>query len=284
MPENSPFPPGSRLIAYLRDSGGPRQELSVQRQRAEVERWCKEHSYRLERVFADEARTGTTTVGREDMFNLLAWLEREDARVDGVVVWEYERWSRDYNDAQFLIAGIRRTGVKFHSITNPLPEGAAGQIIEAFYLANAQQESEKLSRRIRSGLYNVIRRYGVYPHSRPPLGYRKTPANDLPARRDGSPRIGYRLEPDPDKAPLVKKAFELAAQGYTLREINEATGLVTFYYNLGKLLRNRLYAGILDYGQITVEGFCEPVISPELFDQVQPVSYTHLTLPTKRIV
>jgi hypothetical protein len=36
MNTSNPFPPGSRIVAYLRDSGEERQELSTGQQEAEI--------------------------------------------------------------------------------------------------------------------------------------------------------------------------------------------------------------------------------------------------------
>jgi hypothetical protein len=46
MPE-TPFPPSSRLAAYLRDSGGRDQEMSVPQQEQAVGEWCKVNGYVL---------------------------------------------------------------------------------------------------------------------------------------------------------------------------------------------------------------------------------------------
>jgi hypothetical protein len=37
---NAPFPPGSLIAAYLRDSGGEEQDLSVLEQENEIRKWC----------------------------------------------------------------------------------------------------------------------------------------------------------------------------------------------------------------------------------------------------
>jgi hypothetical protein len=37
-----PFPAGKRLVAYLRDSGGERQELSIPQQEEKLAAWCRD--------------------------------------------------------------------------------------------------------------------------------------------------------------------------------------------------------------------------------------------------
>lgn len=41
MNTSQPFPPGSCIVAYLRDSGGERQELSTGQQEAEIRAWWR---------------------------------------------------------------------------------------------------------------------------------------------------------------------------------------------------------------------------------------------------
>jgi len=60
---------GSTVWVYLRDSGGLAQELSVKQEQDEVERFSARYGLIIRHIFADVARTGTTTVGR-DAFNV----------------------------------------------------------------------------------------------------------------------------------------------------------------------------------------------------------------------
>jgi DNA invertase Pin-like site-specific DNA recombinase len=48
--------------AYLRDSGGEEQELSIEQQEKEIRAWCLEKGYILTAIFKDEARPGSSTV------------------------------------------------------------------------------------------------------------------------------------------------------------------------------------------------------------------------------
>ena len=68
MSDYMPPPPelslGSTVWVYLRDSGGSAQELSVKQQQDEVERFAAQYGLIIRHIFADVARTRTTTVGR----------------------------------------------------------------------------------------------------------------------------------------------------------------------------------------------------------------------------
>ena len=106
-----------------------------------------------------------------------------------------------------------------------------------------------------------------------PLGY-------LNASRS----IGKSLIQDPERAPLVRRAFEEYATGrYTKEQLLKQTsawgltdrrGRPLSSQAIGMLLRNRLYAGIVDvpdYGVRAKRGDLEPPISEDLFYRVQAV-------------
>lgn len=71
MANRSPFTRGAKVTAYLRDSGGTKQEASVERQEKEARAWCEEHGVTLTQLFRDEARTGRTDKRRDALAELM---------------------------------------------------------------------------------------------------------------------------------------------------------------------------------------------------------------------
>lgn len=80
-----PFEPGSRIWAYCRDSGGDDQQDSVASQRRAIEEYCDEHHLVLVQVFSDEAKPGTTTVGREGLADLQYFSRQQPRPVEGII-------------------------------------------------------------------------------------------------------------------------------------------------------------------------------------------------------
>ena len=125
---------------------------------------------------------------------------------------------------------------------------------------DAEAFSRKLSRRVGEGYAAKRRRLGVPGGNRPPLGYRRE--RDDP----GSPRSPQRLVIDPDKAPVVLRAFEMSASGLTDREI--ATDLGLKLTHLREILKNPVYVGTLRTGE-TSGG--PALVSRELWDKAAVV-------------
>jgi hypothetical protein len=106
-----------------------------------------------------------------------------------------------------------------------------------------------------------------------PIGYLNAPR-----------AMGKSLMPDPERAPLVRRAFEEYATGrFTKQQLlkhSRAWGLTSrrgcplTSQAIGVLLRNQLYAGIVDvteYGARGKRGDFEPLISEDLFYRVPAV-------------
>lgn len=92
-------------------------------------------------------------------------------------------------------------------------------------------------------------------------------------RRDGTPHAIHQIEPDPVTAPLVQKAFAMRAGGASIGEIHAALRL-PFKNRTGysRMLVNRIYIGVYDYGGNAYPHYCEPLIDPDTWRAVQAIS------------
>ena len=125
---------------------------------------------------------------------------------------------------------------------------------------DAEAFSRKLSRRVSEGYAAKRRRLGVPGGNRPPFGY-------LRVRDDpGNPRSPQRLVIDPDRAPVVRKAFDLSASGLTDREVAVALGLKLTH--MREILKNPAYIGQLRTGEPSGG---PALITPDLWDKVAVV-------------
>ena len=269
------FPPGTKFVAYLRASPGVKQDLSVERQEAVIRQWCGEQGCQLTRIFADDNRSGGSTAGRVQFDAMIKYLEGE-AEETGVVCWELTRLSRDYDDSQYFIARIRRAGYVVHSLSDHIPPGSIGKVVEGLYIWASEEERNKLRARIASGHRHMAIHYHAYnaggrPQSRAPTGY-QIEKFKIGERRDGEPRYIRRLVPDPVEAPLVRQMFQMRAEGRSAREIHYQVHLFKYFQGYTSLLRNPLYIGKLRYKGEIIENFCEPLVDEDLFHVVQEVN------------
>jgi len=267
MPSGSPFPPSARVVAYCRDSGGRDQDLSIPQQEERIGEWCRLHSLALVRVFKDAARSGTSTAGRDAFLEMFSYLTR-GADIQGVIFWEYARFSRHYDDTMYYLADLRRQGYAVYSLSDQVPEGLEGRLMEGIIAWKNARYSADLSRNIRRGLAYVVTAFHGWPWPQPPYGFRKV-YTEHGTKRDGSPRLVAHLEPDPEKLPILRRIFELRAAGWSIKEIRQAVPVFSSLTSYTDLLSDLIYTGTYAHAGLHVENYIPAVIDPPTFDRVQ---------------
>jgi len=282
------FPVGSRVVAYLRDSGGRDQNLSVPQQEKAVGEWCRTNGFILSRIYRDEARSGTRIKGRDAFLEMVDYLGNKVPE-KGVIFWELSRLSRDYNDCQYYLADLRRQGYIVHSLTDNIPPGLDGQMLESMKIWMNAKYIEDLKKNIRRGLRYITEEHhaklGVIP-----MGYKGEPKQIGKRRglKDNNeiPHIIKILVPDPDTAPLVRKAFGMRARGSTFLEIDKELHLFKVLWSYSYMLKNPIYIGIKNLGDEIIENYCEPIVDKQLFDAVQVINkqrMSHLGINHPRV-
>ncbi len=131
----------------------------------------------------------------------------------------------------------------------------------------ARKYSSEISARAKIGM-NAKVESGGYCHVAP-VGY----LNNV---------ITHRIEPDPEKAPFVKKAFEMLASGhYSMNMICDTLYEQGFRSKRGQKMRrgriqdmfkNPVYYGAIRWHGKIYPGDHTPIISKELFDKVQEIT------------
>jgi hypothetical protein len=94
--------------------------------------------------------------------------------------------------------------------------------------------------------------------------------------REGKPSV---LAIDPDKAPIVIRAYQLAATGSTDWEVAAQTGLAKTH--VSEVLTNPIYAGRLRTGEPAA---IAPIVDPALWSTVQTLRERRRTRTPGRIV
>jgi site-specific DNA recombinase len=95
-------------------------------------------------------------------------------------------------------------------------------------------------------------------------------------------RATHRIEPDPDRSPLITELFQLYASGaYSLKSLlarahaigltHPRTGRRLFKSELHRLMQNPIYYGDFNWDGKQYAGSHQPLITRDLFDQAQAV-------------
>lgn len=275
---NSPFQPGDKVVAYCRYSGGEEQGLkntSTEEQEAAIRRFCEQNRLDLVKVYADPFVSGRSTKGRDHYLEMMSDLlhdKKKTKDITTIITWDWERLHRNVDQAMYDASRLRMAGYKIYSIQQPVVDsGPFARVIEAMYMASAQNQSDMISADVRRALQNNFQKYKVIPRSCIGDGWVAVPV-DMGFFSDGKPRTGYRAVPDPDLAPRIKQAIEQRLKGATLDEMRIIIGGVfngkPREYIRRLMLRPLLY-GQMTYGGTTMNDYCEPIIDKETFDKLQ---------------
>jgi hypothetical protein len=192
-------------------------------------------------------------------------------RVHFVIVFNLTRFARDKYDHFALRPYPQSLGISLRSATEPIDDTSTGKLMEGVLAAFAQFDNDVRSDRTRAGMRAAIE-LGRWVFLAP-LGYINAPR-----------AIGKSLMPDPERAPIVRRIFDEYATGRFTKQqmLQQATawgltnrrGRPLGSQAIGMLLRNPLYAGIVDvpeYGVRAKRGDFEPLVPEELFSRAQAI-------------
>ncbi len=195
-------------------------------------------------------------------------LERIEAgEADGILAWHPDRLARNSVDGGRIIflldTGMIKT-LKFPTVR--FESDPQGKFMLNIMFGQSKYYVDSLSENTKRGLREKVRR-GEYPGPAP-IGY----INDYRTKR---------VFVDRERAPIVKDAFERYATGNetyeTLRvffgkhNIHSRTGKLLGNTTISHLLTNPMFYGHFRYRGEVYEGKHEPIITKQLFDDVQAV-------------
>jgi DNA invertase Pin-like site-specific DNA recombinase len=98
---------------------------------------CVDHitkqGWSLGEVFVDRAKSGTTTYRREEFKRMVALAKAKDRPFDVVVAWSTSRFGRNMDECAVNKAFLRKNDIEVQFVSQPLPEGHVGKLIEKIF-------------------------------------------------------------------------------------------------------------------------------------------------------
>ena len=257
-------------VIYVRVSTKEQTEnLSLPTQLRACEEYCRRQGYEVLERFHEEGESAKTT-DRSQLQSLLKYCRTHKGKIHFVVVYNITRFAREKYDHFALHAHLKSLGISLRSATEPIDDTSTGRLMEGVLAAFAQFDNDVRSDRTRAGMRAALE-LGRWTFVAP-LGYVTAPKWS-----------GKSLEHDPDRGPLVKRAFEdLATARYTKQEViarataaglRSRKGLALSPQSFGQMMRNPIYIGKVespDYG-VSTRGDFEPLVDEATFYRAQAV-------------
>ena len=237
------------LYARVSTEEQAKHGLSIDTQLDNLRAWASAQGHTVVGEFVDPGVSARKSPAKRPALQLL--LSELDG-IDLIAFTKLDRWTRNikgYYDVQAILdehkvawAAIQED---YETVT------AAGRFRVNIMLSVAENEADRTSERIKVVLDRKIAR-GEYIGNRVPYGYSVE---------------GKHLVPN-DKADDVRAAYELyrhTGSIYQVKNFQHDRGHKIVYVTVCRILRNPMYAGRYRDNR----NYCEPIIQPELFDEVQ---------------
>jgi DNA invertase Pin-like site-specific DNA recombinase len=226
-------------VIYCRVSSKEQvQNLSLPTQRKGCLEYCQRQGWNAVKIFVEEGESAKTAE-RPEFQKMLTYCRENKGRVQYVVVYNLSRFSRntyDHSAIRLLLSGLKIT---LRSVTEPLDDSPSGKLMENVLASFAQFDNDVRAERTKAGMKAALEK-GRWPF-KAPLGYKNIAINSI-----------KNIEPDPEKSPLIREAFELMATGchskHEVLEIVSQKGLKTAKgkkisrQSFDALLRKTVYA------------------------------------------
>lgn len=263
--------------AYIRVSTDDQLEFSPDSQLQIIRDYAAKNGYVLpeEYVFQeDEGRSGRRADRREKFQAVIALARSPEHPIDAILLWKFSRFARNQEEAIVYKSRLQKAGVNVISISEPLPEGPFGSLIERIIEWEDEYYSINLAQEVRRGMTEKARR----------------------GQLQSTPAYGYRVEnnmlvPVPEEAARVREIFRRFAAGeglFPLAKWMNDSGARTHRGNpfenrtIEYILRNPVYIGKLRWtpgrrlrrdfdspDAMIVDAAHEPLIDRETWDAAQ---------------
>ena len=257
----------SRAVVYCRVSSHDQLKgLSLETQSQACIDYCRSQGMEVAEVFVERAESASTT-DRTQLQRMLTYCRTHRGRIHFLVVYMLDRFARNQYDHHALKAYLQKLGITLRAVAQPIDDSVTGKLMDGILAAFNEFDNNVRRERCTTGMQAAAKRgRWVFPT---PLGYR------VALKPDGEKT----LELQPETAPFIRQAFEMAATGLhgvgeILRELRRRglagrRGGPMTSTMLHKILRNPVYKGrvVVKSWGVDVAADFPALVDEECFDR-----------------
>lgn len=244
-----------RAVIYARYSSDKQRSESIDDQIRVCLKYASERGMEVVGIYADRAQSGT----RDDRAEFQKMISDSASETwERVIVYKLDRFARDRYASAIYRKQLRDNGVSVVSATEGIPDTPEGLILESVIEGFNAYYSKQLAQNVKRGMEGNARK----------------------CKANGVHMFGYSIvdgcyEIEPREAAVMRKAFEMRAEGYRIGAIASelAPSIGKTYkqaYNLFRDgFRNPKYKGDYRWGEIYIPDGMPAIVSNSLWEQVQ---------------
>ena len=251
-------------VIYVRYSSQSQRDVSIEQQIRHCKAFADRQGIQIVNIYEDRALTGTNDnrPGFQKMIH-----DAERSNWDYVIVYTLDRFARNRYDSAVYKRQLKNLGIKVLSAMENISDDPSGVLMESMLEGLAEYYSAELSQKIKRGNYD----------------------NAMKCKANGSLPLGYvrgedgRFAIDEAEAAIVQEVFRRVADGEPFtdivrdmnnRGIRTKKGSPWSKSTFNTMLSNERYTGIYIYGDVRIPGGVPPIISQNLFNEVQQRLHT----------
>ena len=265
--------------AYIRVSDERQDEYSPDSQLKKIRDYASKEGYVIpdEYVFYDDGISGRNVKKRDDFNKMIATAKDKSHPFETIFVWKFSRFARNQEQAILYKNLLRKNNVTVVSVSEPIPEGHFGTLIERIIEWMDEFYSINLGVEVSRGMEEKISR--GEPIAPPPFGYYTE---------------DKKWFPNDSEADIVREVFQRFVDGEGMRKLGVDLGnrgVRTKYGGMPDnrfidyMLNNPAYIGYVrrspsgsralsnriynDENIVIVKGLHEPIISTDLWEKAQ---------------
>lgn len=245
-------------VIYARYSSDSQTEQSIEGQLRVCNEYAQNNDILVLKTYIDRAMTGTND-NRPDFLQMIDDSKRHD--FDIVLVYKFDRFSRNKYETTKHKKTLKDNGVKVVSATEYIPDSPEAIILESMIEGYAEYYSAELSQKVKRGM-NETRRKGNFTGGAIIYGYKVE---------------NHKVVIDEEKAETVRFIYEQYSQGVYVKDIIK-TLTDKGIYNRGKkfarntiynILKNEKYSGIYRFGDEIFTNIYPRIVPPETYSAVR---------------
>lgn len=274
-------------VIYARYSSHNQTECSIEGQLEECRKYAKQNNINIIGEYIDRAKSGT----KDDRDNFLKMIEdSKNKTFEGVLVYQLDRFARNKYDSVIYKKQLKDRGIRVLSARENISQDASGILMESVLEGMAEYFSVELGQKVRRGMkLNADCCY--YNGGTIPLGYKLEEVNDDRFNNGIKKAVKKKYVIDEEKAPIVKKIFEMYANDNKMIEIINylnSLNLRTAYdkpfnkSSIRRILENKKYIGIYSYHGKETKDAIPRIVDDDLFYKVQQELRKNSLAPARR--
>lgn len=247
-----------KAVIYARYSSDKQTEQSIEGQLYDCHRYAAANDIQVVHEYIDRAISGRTDE-RPQFLQMIA--DSAHGEWEYVLVWKFDRFSRNMYDSAVHKRTLKKNGVRVLSAMENVTPDKNGELMEHILESFADYYVADLSEKTVRGMYQSAMKCESTGHI--PYGYKVVDKKYVIDENERYvPETVFRRYARGDK--LTDIAEDLNSRGYRTRKGQKFTRN-SFY----SMLSNEKYTGTYVYGDIRVEGGMPAMVPVEIFEQVR---------------